>query len=439
VNICVIGTGYVGLVAGTCFAESGNDVICVDIDEAKISALQSGKIPIYEPGLEELVKRNVTEGRLEFTTNLKDAVAKSLVCFIAVGTPQSETGAANMKFVHAAARQVGEAMDDYRIVVCKSTVPVGTAAEVKAILAEATTHEFAVISNPEFMKEGAALDDFLKPDRVVIGGEDARAMEVMRDLYSPFVRGGAPIISMDNPSAEMTKYAANALLAVKISFINEIANLCESVGADVSMVRKGVGTDSRLGMHFLYPGLGYGGSCFPKDVRAIMHTAKQAGMELTILNSVDDVNNRQKRRLFDKLSAHFKGDLKGRTFGVWGLAFKPRTDDMREAPAIGLVEALLEAGCTVRVHDPEAMDVARGVFGDRVSYHTKNYEALEGADALLVVTEWNEFRHPDFDRIKSLLKQPLVFDGRNLWEPADMAKNGFTYYPIGRQPVVADS
>jgi UDPglucose 6-dehydrogenase len=439
VNICVIGTGYVGLVAGTCFAESGNDVICVDIDEAKISALQSGKIPIYEPGLEELVKRNVTEGRLEFTTNLKDAVAKSLVCFIAVGTPQSETGAANMKFVHAAARQVGEAMDDYRIVVCKSTVPVGTAAEVKAILAEATTHEFAVISNPEFMKEGAALEDFLKPDRVVIGGEDARAMEVMRDLYSPFVRGGAPIISMDNPSAEMTKYAANALLAVKISFINEIANLCESVGADVSMVRKGVGTDSRLGMHFLYPGLGYGGSCFPKDVRAIMHTAKQAGMELTILNSVDDVNNRQKRRLFDKLSAHFKGDLKGRTFGVWGLAFKPRTDDMREAPAIGLVEALLEAGCTVRVHDPEAMDVARGVFGDRVSYHTKNYEALDGADALLVVTEWNEFRHPDFDRIKSLLKQPLVFDGRNLWEPADMAKNGFTYYPIGRQPVVADS
>lgn len=438
-NICVIGTGYVGLVAGTCFAESGNDVICVDIDEAKISALQSGKIPIYEPGLEELVKRNVTEGRLEFTTNLKDAVAKSLVCFIAVGTPQSETGAANMKFVHAAARQVGEAMDDYRIVVCKSTVPVGTAAEVKAILAEATTHEFAVISNPEFMKEGAALEDFLKPDRVVIGGEDARAMEVMRDLYSPFVRGGAPIISMDNPSAEMTKYAANALLAVKISFINEIANLCESVGADVSMVRKGVGTDSRLGMHFLYPGLGYGGSCFPKDVRAIMHTAKQAGMELTILNSVDDVNNRQKRRLFDKLSAHFKGDLKGRTFGVWGLAFKPRTDDMREAPAIGLVEALLEAGCTVRVHDPEAMDVARGVFGDRVSYHTKNYEALDGADALLVVTEWNEFRHPDFDRIKSLLKQPLVFDGRNLWEPADMAKNGFTYYPIGRQPVVADS
>lgn len=438
-NICVIGTGYVGLVAGTCFAESGNDVICVDIDKKKIDALQAGRIPIYEPGLEELVKRNTAEGRLAFTTDLKEAVAKSLVCFIAVGTPQSESGAANMEYVHTAARQIGEAMDGYRIVVCKSTVPVGTAAEVKAILTESAKHPFAVISNPEFMKEGAALEDFLKPDRVVIGGEDERAMEAMRDLYSPFVRGGAPIISMDNPSAEMTKYAANALLAVKISFINEIANLCESVGADVSMVRKGIGTDSRLGMHFLYPGLGYGGSCFPKDVRAIMHTAEKAGMQLSILNSVDDVNNRQKRRLFDKLSAHFKGDLKGRTFGVWGLAFKPRTDDMREAPAIGLIEALLEAGCTVHVHDPEAMEVARGVFGDRVTYHAKNYDALKDADALLVVTEWNEFRHPDFDRIKGLLKQPLIFDGRNLWEPAEMAKQGFTYYPIGRKPVIAAS
>lgn len=434
-NICVIGTGYVGLVAGTCFAEGGNDVICVDIDEKKIQALRDGHVPIYEPGLEELIKRNTAEGRLSFTTDLKSAVADSLVCFIAVGTPQSETGAADMKYVHTAARQIGEAMDGYRVIVCKSTVPVGTAAEVRAILGEATSQPYAVISNPEFMKEGAALEDFLKPDRVVVGGDDPKAIEIMCDLYKPFVRGGAPILTMDNPSAEMTKYAANSLLAVKISFMNEIANLCERVGADVEAVRKGVGTDVRLGMHFLYPGLGYGGSCFPKDVRAIIHTATDAGLEFPLLHSVDEINNRQKKRLFEKLSDYFEGNLKGRSFGIWGLAFKPRTDDMREAPSIGLIEDLLAAGCSVRVHDPEAMEVARGVFGDRVSYHDHTYDVLDDADALLVVTEWNEFRNPDFGRIKKMLKSPLIFDGRNLWEPKDMDEHGFNYFPIGRQPV----
>jgi len=437
VKICVIGTGYVGLVAGTCFAESGNDVSCVDIDENKIARLKAGEVPIYEPGLDELIQRNVEEGRLQFTTDADAAVKESLVCFIAVGTPQGEhDGAPDMRFVHQVARDIGKAMDGYRIVVTKSTVPVGTADAVRKILAETTTHPFDVVSNPEFMKEGAAIEDFLKPDRVVIGTSSEKAAEVMKDLYAPFVRGGAPILVMDNPSAEMTKYAANSLLAVKISFINEIANLCERVGADVSHVRQGIGTDRRLGMHFLYPGLGYGGSCFPKDVRAIIHTATVAGLDFSLLRTVDEVNNRQKRRLFDKIRAHFGDDLAGRTLGIWGLAFKPRTDDMREAPSIGLVRDLLEAGCKVNVHDPEAMDVARGVFGETVTYCTKNYEALKGADALCIVTEWNEFRHPDFDRIKGLLKAPVIFDGRNLWEPRDMQARGFTYFPIGRPPVV---
>ncbi len=432
-KICVIGTGYVGLVAGTCFAESGNDVACVDIDEKKIARLKAGEVPIYEPGLEELIQRNVEEGRLSFTTDVVEAVGKSMVCFIAVGTPQGENdGAPDMRYVHQAARDIGAAMDGYRIVVTKSTVPVGTAAQIRQILAETTSHPFDVVSNPEFMKEGAAIEDFLKPDRVVIGAASQRAADVMKDLYAPFVRGGAPILVMDNASAEMTKYAANSLLAVKISFINEVANLCEKVGADVSAVRQGIGTDRRLGMHFLYPGLGYGGSCFPKDVRAIIHTASEAGLDFTLLRSVDEINNRQKRRVFEKLQAHFDGDLAGRTFAVWGLAFKPRTDDMREAPSIGLVRELLAAGCKVNVHDPEAMDVAKDVFGKSVQYCTKNYDALAGADALCIVTEWNEFRHPDFDRIKQLLKTPVIFDGRNLWEPRDMAGRGFTYYPIGR-------
>ncbi len=435
-KICVIGTGYVGLVAGTCFAESGNEVTCVDIDARKIEALQGGKVPIYEPGLKELIKRNTGEGRLKFTTDITEGVGNALVCFLAVGTPQGGDGAADMKYVYQAAEDVGRAMTGFRIIVCKSTVPVGTAAKVREIVSAVTEHDFDVVSNPEFMKEGAAIDDFLKPDRVVVGCRSEKDAEVMRDLYAPFVRGGAPILVMDNASAEMTKYAANSLLATKISFINEIANLCEAVGADVGLVRRGVGLDSRLGMHFLYPGLGYGGSCFPKDVRALLHTAEKSDLEFSLLKAVDDVNDKQKRRLFEKIKDYYKGDLQGRTFGVWGLAFKPRTDDMREAPAIGLVEDLLAAGCKVKVHDPEAMEVARSVFGDRVDYHDHNYDVLEGSDALLIVTEWNEFRHPDFERIKTLLKKPVIFDGRNLWEPKDMAAYGFSYLPIGRPAVL---
>ena len=435
-KVCVIGTGYVGLVAGTCFAESGNDVVCVDIDEAKIAKLRAGEVPIYEPGLEELIKRNTAEGRLVFTTDTAEAVRSSTVCFLAVGTPQGDDGAPNMQYVYKAAEDIARTMDGFRIIVTKSTVPVGTADAIRKIVSEHSEHDFDVVSNPEFMKEGAAVEDFLKPDRVVIGCQTEAAADVMKDLYAPFVRGGAPILVMDNASAEMTKYAANALLAVKISFINEVANLCERVGADVSLVRNGIGLDRRLGMHFLYPGLGYGGSCFPKDVRAIIATADRAGLEFPMLRAVDDVNNAQKRRLFEKISDFYKGDLKGRKFGIWGLAFKPRTDDMREAPSIGLIEDLLAAGATVEAHDPEAMEVARGVFGDRIGYHDRNYDALKGADALLVVTEWNEFRHPDFDRIKELLESPTVFDGRNLWEPKDMKRQGFNYFPIGRQAVV---
>jgi UDPglucose 6-dehydrogenase len=411
--------------------------MCVDIDEAKIEALRQGRVPIYEPGLEELIKRNVEEGRLAFTTDLATAVRHALVCFIAVGTPQGEhDGAPDLRAVVKVASDIGAAMDGYRVIVTKSTVPVGTHKKVADAVGAATESPFDVVSNPEFMKEGAAIEDFLKPDRVVIGCADERAAEIMKDLYSPFVRQGAPILVMDNASAEMTKYAANAMLATKISFMNEIANLCEAVGADVSLVRQGVGLDQRIGLPFLYAGLGYGGSCFPKDVRAIVHTAHESGMEFNLLRLVDEINNKQKRRLFEKVQAHYNGSLAGRTFGVWGLSFKPRTDDMREAPSIGLIEDLLASGATVRAHDPEAMDVARGIFGDRISYHRQNYEALEGADALLVVTEWNEFRRPDFDRIKRLLKEPIIFDGRNLWEPKSMGKMGFTYFPIGRPAVI---
>ncbi len=434
-KICVVGTGYVGLVAGTCFAESGNDVICVDIDEDKVQSLREGRVPIYEPGLEELIKRNVSEGRLAFSTDLRGAVRHALVCFIAVGTPHGEDGAPDLRAIHKVAKDIGTLMDGYRLVVCKSTVPVGTHAKVAEILASTTEHPFDVVSNPEFMKEGAAIEDFLKPDRVVIGVSSAKAAEIMKDLYAPFVRGGAPVLIMDNASAEMTKYAANSLLATKISFINEIANLCEAVGADISHVRQGVGLDRRLGLHFLYPGLGYGGSCFPKDVKAILHTAASCDLEFPLLTAVEKVNNSQKRRLFEKVHAYYDGKLEGRTFGIWGLAFKPRTDDMREAPALGLVEDLLRHGCHVRVHDPEAMEVARRIFKDRITYHRHNYDALEDADALLLVTEWSEFRRPDFDRIKRSLREPVIFDGRNIWEPGDMDKLGFTYFPIGRPSV----
>ena len=436
-KLCVIGTGYVGLVAGTCFAESGNDVVCVDNVVAKVEALRAGKVPIYEPGLEELIRRNVAEGRLTFTTDLVDAVKKSLICFVAVGTPSSDDGAADLSTVFGVAREIARAMEGYRIVVTKSTVPVGTAARIRKEMAEVTSLTVDVVSNPEFMKEGAAIDDFMKPDRVVIGATSQRAIELMKELYNPFCRTGAPILVMDNESAEMTKYAANALLATRISFMNEIANLCERVGADVDLVRHGIGYDRRIGHHFLFPGVGYGGSCFPKDVKAVIHTAIDNGMTFPLLNAVEEVNEAQKARLVEKIVGEFGHDLKGRQFAVWGLAFKPKTDDMRAAPALTVVDGLLARGAKVAVHDPEALAEARKHFGDRVSYHRVNYETLEGADALLVVTEWNEFRRPDFPRMKQLMRRPLIFDGRNIYDPAVMREHGFTYFPIGRSPVRA--
>jgi UDPglucose 6-dehydrogenase len=436
-KLCVIGTGYVGLVAGTCFAESGNDVACVDNVAAKIEALRRGQVPIYEPGLAELIQRNVTEGRLTFTTDLAEAVGRSQVCFVAVGTPSGDDGAADLSAVFGVGREIGRAMTGYRVVVTKSTVPVGTHARLRDEIAAVTTHPFDVVSNPEFLKEGAAIDDFMKPDRVVVGSDSPRAVEVMRELYEPFVRTGNPILVMDNTSAEMTKYAANALLATRISFMNEIANLCERMGADVEDVRRGVGYDRRIGHHFLFPGVGYGGSCFPKDVKAIIHTATQRGMGFPLLNAVEAVNETQKRQLVDKVVAEFGADLTGRRFALWGLAFKPKTDDMREAPSITIAEGLLSRGATVAVHDPEALGEARKVFGDRVTYHRVNYEALAGADALLIVTEWNEFRRPDFARMKALMKAPVIIDGRNVYDPVVMAQHGFTYLAMGRRPVRA--
>ena len=436
-KLCVIGTGYVGLVAGTCFAESGNDVVCVDNVAAKVEALKQGVVPIYEPGLEELIRRNVKEGRLSFTMDLADAVKKCTVCFIAVGTPEGEDGAANLSAVWAVGRAIGQAMDGYRVIVTKSTVPVGTHARLQKEISAVTKQPFDVVSNPEFLKEGAAIDDFLKPDRVVLGATSQRAFDIMRELYEPFVRTGNPILTMDNTSAEMTKYAANALLATRISFMNEIANLCERVGADVDFVRKGIGYDRRIGHHFLFPGVGYGGSCFPKDVQAVIHTAHAQGMAFPLLNAVEAVNEAQKQRLVEKVVGEFGAELRGRRFAVWGLAFKPRTDDMREAPALVVVDSLLARGAEVAVHDPEALAEAKRHFGDRVSYHRVNYEALEGADALLIVTEWNEFRRPDFARMKQLLKKPIIFDGRNVYDPDVMREHGFTYFPIGRTPVRA--
>jgi UDPglucose 6-dehydrogenase len=434
-KLCVIGTGYVGLVAGTCFAESGNDVACVDNVAAKIEALRRGQVPIYEPGLEELIRRNVTEGRLTFTTELTDAVARSHVCFVAVGTPSGDDGAADLSAVYAVGRAIGRAMTGYRIVVTKSTVPVGTHARLREEIAAVTSHPFDVVSNPEFLKEGAAIEDFMKPDRVVIGSDSPRAVETMRELYEPFVRTGNPILVMDNTSAEMTKYAANALLATRISFMNEIANLCERMGADVEDVRRGVGYDRRIGHHFLFPGVGYGGSCFPKDVKAIIHTAAQRGMGFPLLNAVEAVNDAQKGRLVEKVVAEFGDDLRGRRFALWGLAFKPKTDDMREAPSLVIAEGLLARGATVAVHDPEALAEARKHLGDRVTYHRVNYDALAGADALLIVTEWNEFRRPDFERMRALLKTPIIIDGRNVYDPDVMEQHGFTYLSMGRRPV----
>jgi UDPglucose 6-dehydrogenase len=430
-RIAVIGTGYVGLVAGACFAESGNDVVCVDNNPTKIRMLRRGKVPFYEPGLEELVRRNRTEGRLTFSATLPKAVRDAAIVFIAVGTPQGEDGSADLSHVLGVARAVAKAMNGYKAIVGKSTVPVGTSEKVREVIRRETTHPFSVVSNPEFLKQGAAVDDFLKPDRVVIGAEDPRAQALMLELYEPFTRTGAPIMVMDCASAELSKYAANAMLATRISFMNEVANVCELVGADVDQVRRAVGADRRIGTSFLFPGVGYGGSCFPKDVQAMRRFAADLDYDFAILSAVEAVNARQKTRLVAKLKKHF-GSLKGKTVAVWGLSFKPRTDDMREAPSIPLIEALLAGGARVQAFDPEAMGVARAIFASRITYSASSYDAVKGADALLIVTEWNEFRRPDFARIRSLMRSPVVFDGRNLFTPVQMKQNGFTYYSIGR-------
>jgi len=439
VKVAVIGTGYVGLVVGACLAETGNDVLCADVDGAKIAGLKENRLPIYEPGLEPLVVRNQREGRLQFTTEVGRSVERSDVIVIAVGTPPDEDGSADLQHVLAAARAIGEHMNRPKIVITKSTVPVGTAARIRAEIAKHTSVSFHVCSNPEFLKEGAAVDDFMKPDRVVVGVDSEDAGRVLAELYAPFVRTGNPIIFMDTPSAEMTKYAANAMLATRISFMNQMARLCEAVGADVTLVRKGIGSDRRIGPAFLFPGPGYGGSCFPKDVKALMRTAEENGMRLDILESVEAANERQKRLLFEKVERHFDGKLAGTAVAVWGLAFKAETDDVRESPALVLVEALLSAGATVRVHDPAAVASARRHLGDRVTYAAHAYEAVDGAAALVIVTEWLEYRNPDFDRIKRLLVRPLIVDGRNLYDPVRLARLGFTYDSIGRPVACASS
>ena len=432
-KIAVVGTGYVGLVLGACLAENGNTVECVDKDESKIRTLEAGRIPIYEPGLEEMVVRNGREERLTFSTDLTSAVRAADIVFIAVGTPQGEDGAADLQHVLAVAREIGKALSKYTVVVDKSTVPVGTAPKVRAAIAAETSQPFSVVSNPEYLKQGAAIEDFMKPDRVVIGIEekDERAAVIMKELYGPFTRTGAPILVMSTASAELCKYAANSILASRISFMNEIANVCELLGADVDHVRKAIGSDRRIGSSFLFPGVGYGGSCFPKDTQALLRSTADKGYEFKILRAVEDVNDLQKRRLVDKIEKHF-GDLAGKTIAVWGLAFKPRTDDMREAPSIPIIEHLLKRGAKVKAYDPAAAPVARRIFDGRIALCDKSYEALAGADALAIVTEWNEFREPDFAKMRSLMKAPVVFDGRNIYSPEHMRALGFTYFSIGR-------
>lgn len=431
-RVAVIGSGYVGLVAGACFAESGNDVVCIDSDEKKVAQLSQGKVPFFEPGLDELVTSNVKMGRLTFSTDLASGVRDSLIIFIAVGTPMDEDGSADLQHVRAVCEVISENLNGYKVLVTKSTVPVGTGDMVREIVSKKARHKFAVVSNPEFLKEGAALQDFFKPDRVVIGTDDDEARKLMEELYAPFVRNEHPVLCMDLHSAEMTKYAANALLATKISFINEIANVCEAVGADVNEVRRGIGADLRIGYHFLFPGVGYGGSCFPKDVKALIRTARDHDYSLEILESVDRVNDRQRKRYFEKVKAHFGGDLQGRRIALWGLAFKPNTDDVREAPALSLAKWLTAAGAQVRAYDPVAHETARHFLGDSIEYATDIYDAARDADALCVVTEWNAFRSPDFDRLKTLLRATVVFDGRNIYDPVRMRERGFVYYGIGR-------
>ncbi|MBK6685321.1 MAG: UDP-glucose/GDP-mannose dehydrogenase family protein [Deltaproteobacteria bacterium] len=430
-DLVVIGTGYVGLVAGTCLSEMGHHVVCIDKDQQKIDLLKGGGVPIYEPRLKELIQYNVEKKRLFFSTDLVSSVKKAEVVFIAVGTPQSEDGSADISMVLDVARQIGRAITGPVIVAIKSTVPVGTAAKVKAAIAEVSEIPVDVVSNPEFMKEGAAIDDFMKPDRIIIGAASERAKEVMTDIYAPFNRTSNRIVFMDSPSAEMTKYVSNAMLATRISFMNEMANLSEKLGADIAKVRAGVGSDPRIGASFLFPGVGYGGSCFPKDVSALIKMGLDAGQPLQILGAVDSVNERQKLVLVEKLKKTFP-DLRGKKIGLWGLAFKPETDDMREAPSIKIIEALLAAGAEVRASDPEASETAKKIFGDRIKIETDPYEALRGADAMVVITEWNEFRRPDFKQIKELLAQPYVFDGRNIYNPETMRSMGFNYFCIGR-------
>jgi UDPglucose 6-dehydrogenase len=438
-KITIFGSGYVGLVTGACFADVGNDVLCVDVDPRKVEMLQGGEIPIHEPGLDELVRSNSDSGRLRFTTNVAEGVAHGLFQFIAVGTPPDEDGSADLQHVRAVARSIGQHLDEYRVVVNKSTVPVGTADVVRETIAAALAERgrdlpFSVVSNPEFLKEGAAIQDFMRPDRIIVGSDDHRATVQLRNLYAPFNRNRDRLIEMDVRSAELTKYAANAMLATKISFMNEIANLAERLGADIEKVRIGIGADPRIGYHFIYPGCGYGGSCFPKDVKALEYTARSANYEAALLQAVEAVNEKQKNILFAKIQRHFKGELRGRTFALWGLAFKPGTDDMREAPSRNLLEALWQEGCVVRAYDPAAMEEARRIYGERPDFQlcAQPMDGLAGADALIIVTEWSLFRSPDFAALRQQLQQPLIFDGRNLYDPEYLRQQGFVYYAIGR-------
>ncbi len=438
-KIAVVGTGYVGLVTGTCLAEVGMEVTCIDIDTKKIDNLKQGILPIYEPGLEEMVTRNTQKERLKFSTDLPAAIQGADVTFIAVGTPPGEDGSADLKYVLAVARAIGKNMNNYMVVVTKSTVPVGTANKVRAAIEDelnqrSKAFDFDVASNPEFLKEGAAIEDFLKPDRIVIGVESEKAEEIMQKVYKPFLLNGHPIIFMDIPSAEMTKYAANSMLATKISFMNDIANLCEIMGADVNMVRKGIGSDARIGNKFIYPGIGYGGSCFPKDVKALIKTAADNGYQMQILESVESVNENQKSVLFNKIKNHYNGDLAGKTFALWGLSFKPKTDDMREAPSLVIIEKLLNAGCKVKAYDPVAMKEAQHMIGDKIAFAKDQHDALIDADALLIITEWPEFRSPNFNVVGKLLKEKVIFDGRNIYDIKEMQEAGFTYYGIGVKP-----
>jgi UDPglucose 6-dehydrogenase len=435
-KIAVVGTGYVGLVTGTCFAETGNNVTCVDIDKSKVDKLSSGQITIYEPGLEKIFLRNQKEGRLNFTTSLEDGIKDATIIFLALPTPPGEDGSADLKYILGVADHLGKIITDYKVIIDKSTVPVGTSDKVHAAIIKNARVEFDVVSNPEFLREGVAVDDFMKPDRVVIGTSSEKAKKILNDLYAPFVRQGNPIIFMDEKSAELTKYAANSFLATKITFMNEIAQLCELLGADVDMVRRGIGSDERIGKRFLFPGIGYGGSCFPKDVQALAKSSHEVKYDFKILEAVMEVNEKQKLHLLPKIKAYFNNDLKGKKIALWGLAFKPNTDDIREAPALYIIKELLAAGATVATFDPEAMNNVKQLLGDTVTFAESQYDALKGADALVIATEWSEFRTPDFNKIDSLLKDKVIFDGRNLFDLSLMQELGFHYESIGRRPVI---